>query len=71
MAGAPLDALALVALGFRTLSMSAAGIGPVRAAIRSATLSELESFVRSRLMAPQASLRESLRAFALDRGLAV
>ena len=71
MAGAPLDALALVALGFRTLSMSAAGIGPVRAAIRSATLSELGSFVRSRLMAPQASLRESLRAFALDRGLAV
>lgn len=71
MAGSPLDALALVALGFRTLSMSAAGIGPVRAAIRSATLSELESFVRSRVAAPQTSLRESLRAFALDRGLAV
>lgn len=71
MAGSPLDALALVALGFRNLSMSAGGIGPVRAAIRSAVLSELEPFVRSKIASPQTSLRESLRAFARDRGLAV
>ncbi len=71
MAGSPLDALALVALGFRNLSMSAGGIGPVRAAIRSAVLSELEPFVRSKVASPQTSLRESLRAFARDRGLAV
>jgi len=71
MAGSPLDALALLALGFRNLSMSAAGIGPVRAAVRSATLSELEPFVQSRLAANDTSLREILRAFARDRGLVV
>jgi phosphotransferase system enzyme I (PtsP) len=71
MAGSPLDALALVALGFRNLSMSAGGIGPVRVAIRSAVLSELEPFVLSKIASPQTSLRESLRAFARDRGLAV
>lgn len=71
MAGSPLDALALVALGFRNLSMSAAGIGPVRAAIRSATVSDLEAFVQNRLRSSEPSLRETLRAFARDRGLAV
>lgn len=71
MAGQPLDALALVALGFRNLSMSAAGIGPVRAALRSASLADLEPFVQSRLSSPETSVRESLRAFARDHGLAV
>ncbi len=71
MAGAPLDALALIALGFRNLSMSAAGIGPVRAAIRSASIAELEPFVQDRLGSAVPSLRETLRAFARDRGLAV
>lgn len=71
MAGKPLDALALIAIGFRNLSMSAAGIGPVRAAVRSAVLGDLEPFVHSLLASPKTSLRESLRAFARDRGLAV
>lgn len=71
MAGSPLDALTLIALGFRNLSMSAAGIGPVRAAIRSTVLADLEPFVQSRLASQDTSLRESLRAFARDRGLAV
>lgn len=71
MAGQPLDALALVALGFRNLSMSAAGVGPVRAALRSTTLKDLEPFVRSLLSSSKVSLRESLRAYARDRGLAV
>ena len=71
MAGRPLDALALLAIGYRRLSMSASGIGPVRAAVRSADLSELEPFVRERMTSDQGSLREKLRAFALDHGITV
>jgi phosphotransferase system enzyme I (PtsP) len=69
MAGRPLDALTLLALGYRNLSMSPGGIGPVRAAIRSVVLSEFEAFVRGLLYSDEPSLRERIRAFALDRGV--
>ena len=71
MAGKPLDALALLAIGCRNLSMSASGIGPVRSIIRSATLAEVEPFVLSLLSSDEPSVRERLRAFARDRGIAV
>ena len=71
MAGKPLDALALLAIGCRNLSMSASAIGPVRAIIRSATLAEVEQFVLDLLKSDDSSLRERFRAFARDRGIAV
>jgi len=71
MAGRPLDALALLAIGYRRLSMSASGIGPVRAAIRSVDLAELKPFVKDGLASDGKSLREKLRAFALDHGIIV
>lgn len=71
MAGNPLDALALVAIGYRNLSMSASAVGPVRAIIRSATLGDVEPFIADLLRSDDPSLRERLRAFARDRGIAV
>jgi phosphotransferase system enzyme I (PtsP) len=71
MAGKPLDALALIALGCRSLSMAASGIGPVRATIRSAKLSDIEPFVVNLIATDTSSLRERLRSFALDRGIVV
>jgi phosphotransferase system enzyme I (PtsP) len=71
MAGKPLDALALMAVGCRNLSMSASGIGPVRSIIRSAALSQIEPFVLGLLSSDESSIRERLRAFARDRGIAV
>ncbi len=71
MAGYPLDALALMALGYRQLSMSASGIGPVRATTRAVTLSEIEPFVLHLLDSNEASIRERLRAFVRDRGIAL
>jgi phosphotransferase system enzyme I (PtsP) len=70
MAGNPLDALALMGLGCRNLSMSATSIGPVRAVIRSTTLKDIQSFVLDLLNADDSSLRERVRAFARDRGIA-
>jgi phosphotransferase system, enzyme I, PtsP len=71
MAGSPLDAMALVGLGLRTLSMNAAGIGPVKAMIRSLTLAPLEEFLARHLGTPDHSLRAKLRAFARDHGVAI
>jgi phosphotransferase system, enzyme I, PtsP len=71
MAGSPLDAMALVGLGLRTLSMNPGGIGPVKAMIRSLTLAPLEEFLGLHLGAPDHSLRTKLRAFARDHGVAL
>jgi phosphotransferase system enzyme I (PtsP) len=71
MAGSPLDAMALVGLGLRTLSMNSGGIGPVKAMIRSLALAPLEEFLSHHLGAGDHSLRAKLRAFARDHGVAV
>ena len=45
MGGKPLEAVVLIALGFRGLSMSPASIGPVKAAIIATDYAAFESFV--------------------------
>jgi phosphotransferase system enzyme I (PtsP) len=71
MAGRPVEAMALVGLGFRTLSMSAPAIGPVKSMIRSLELPALQQFLAGLLDAQDHSLREKLRGFALDHGVAI
>jgi phosphotransferase system enzyme I (PtsP) len=71
IAGQPLEALALVALGFRHLSMSASGIGPVRAMVRSLKFDAARSYVATLLESELPSVRENLRAFARDRAVAL
>lgn len=68
MAGQPLDAMVLVGLGFRTLSMAPASVGPVKAMIRSLDVSALAEFIRSLEGIPAHSLRGKLHDFARDRG---
>ena len=66
MGGQPLEALALLALGFRSLSMSPASIGPVKAMILATDLAAASGFVTSLLDAPDGSpsLRAPLLRFA-------
>ena len=71
MAGRPLEAMALVAIGFRRLSMSASSIGPVKAMVRSLDLAEIAPYLIGLLDRPDASLRGRLAAFARDRRIAV
>jgi phosphotransferase system enzyme I (PtsP) len=71
MAGQPLDAMALVGLGFRSLSMNPTGIGPVRTMLRSLDLGPLQELLRRKIDDPVHSLRPILRAFARDRGVMV
>jgi phosphotransferase system enzyme I (PtsP) len=68
MAGQPLDAMVLVGLGFRTLSMGPASIGPVKAMIRSLDCAALAEFIRSLPDVSAQSLRGKFHDFARDRG---
>jgi len=69
MAGRPLEALALVALGFRRLSMAPNAVGPVKEMLRSADIAATASFLRGLLDIPDRSLRGRLLAFARDRSI--
>jgi phosphotransferase system enzyme I (PtsP) len=69
MAARPLDAMALMGIGFRTISMSPPAVGPIKATIRGLRLAALETFVASLCNGRQRSVREQLRAYAIDHGV--
>ncbi len=71
MAGRPVEAMALLAVGVRSLSMSPGSIGPVKAMIRSLDLKEATGFVTSVLSMPDRPLRETLRLFAADHQIEI
>jgi phosphotransferase system, enzyme I, PtsP len=66
MAGRPVEALALLAIGVRSLSMAPGAIGPVKAMIRSLDLNEATGFMNAALSQPDRPMRETLRLFAFD-----
>jgi phosphotransferase system enzyme I (PtsP) len=69
MAARPLDVMALLGIGFRAISMSPPAVGPIKATIRGVRLAALESFVTSLCTGRQRSVREQLRAYAIDHGV--
>ncbi len=69
MAGRPLDAMALLGLGLRTLSMQPGQIGPIKMMIRSMHLGEVAAFVDRLCGRTDHSLRTRLSAFAAERGI--
>ena len=71
MAGRPVEALALLAIGVRTLSMSPGAIGPVKAMIRSLDLNEVTGFMNAALTQPDRPMRETLRLFAADHAIEI
>ena len=71
MAGDPLEAMALVGLGFRALSMAPSSIGPVKAMIRSLDVPALVEFIGSLSEVSTRSLRGKFHDFARDRGIVV
>ncbi|MFQ5972612.1 MAG: phosphoenolpyruvate--protein phosphotransferase [Alphaproteobacteria bacterium] len=66
MAGQPLEAMTLVGLGFRSLSMAPASVGPVKAMTRSLDAGSLAAYVDRLKALPVHSVRARLRAFAQD-----
>lgn len=71
MAGQPLEAMALVGLGYRALSMTASSVGPVRTMVRSLHAAPTGEFLRSLLDGSEHSLRGRLRAYARDHEIRI
>jgi len=71
LAGKPISAMALLGLGYRSISMSPASIGPVKAMLRELPLGELQTFFEENLTGNTARMpmRALLQAFADDRGI--
>jgi phosphotransferase system, enzyme I, PtsP len=70
--GKPLEAMALIGLGYRRLSMSAASIGPVKAMILDLDANGVAAFLDRELAASgmSESLRPALTRFAEQHGIA-
>jgi phosphotransferase system enzyme I (PtsP) len=70
--GRPLEAMALIGIGYRAFSMTPASIGPVKAMLLELNVSELENTMSTLLGASEkGSLRPALAAFAAAHGLPV
>jgi phosphotransferase system enzyme I (PtsP) len=71
MAGRPIEAMALVALGFRSVSMAPASVGPVKAMILSLDAGALREKMDEWLETKTTSLREDLKHFAAEKGVQI
>ena len=63
-AGRPVDAMALIGLGLRSISMGAASVGAVKMMVRSLNVSALQDFMEGFYDSPEHSLRNALIEFA-------
>jgi len=69
LASQPLEAMALIGIGYRSLSLSAGSYDAVKLMLRSLHVGALTSFMDTLLDLPDRSLRPRLSAFARDRGV--
>jgi phosphotransferase system enzyme I (PtsP) len=69
IAGRPLEAMALLGLGYRNFSMSVETLGPVKEMALSTDIGKLKDFVRGLCESRDHSVREQLRAFARDHSI--
>ena len=68
-AGRPLEALALIGLGYDRLSMPATSLGIVKEMILSVNFEKLRDFVNSLLARENVDFRQELLGFAQDNGI--
>lgn len=71
MASNPIEALALIGLGYRNLSSSGASYGKVKGMIRSVNTEEIADYMKLLLKSTRNSLRPQLIAYAYDHGIEI
>ena len=71
MAANPLDAMALIGLGFDSISVQPNAVGPIKAMIRSLDARLLGQYLDSLCGLSQHSLRGNLRSFAKDHAIKI
>ena len=64
MGGRPLEAMALIGLGIEALSITPAGVGPIKAMVRSLDASAIRTRVETLLQKPPKSMRKALSDWA-------
>ncbi len=67
MGGRRLEALALLGLGIRRLSITPAAVGPIKELVRKVDLGEISAAMNAWLAVPPPNLREALLAWAAER----
>jgi phosphotransferase system enzyme I (PtsP) len=71
MAGHPLEAMALIGLGFRSISMSPASIGPVKSMVLSLDVGAVQRWLAVNMQVSDGSLRGGLKRFAEEHGVEI
>ena len=71
MAGKPIEAMALIGLGFRSISMAPASVGPVKAMVLSLDVSDLWVRLQELLAGKATTVREELRSYAAEKGVQI
>jgi len=71
MGGRRLEALALLGIGFRRLSITPAAVGPIKELVGKVALEEISAAMDEWLADPSCNLRESLSQWAADRDIEV
>ena len=73
LASKPIGALALVAIGYRSFSLSPSAVGPVKAMLLDLNAGKAAALMQPLIDSPSGSLpiRERLKAFAAEEGLQI
>ncbi|MDY4885757.1 MAG: phosphoenolpyruvate--protein phosphotransferase [Alphaproteobacteria bacterium] len=71
MAGTPIEAMVLIGLGFRKLSMAGSAFGNVKKMVRTLRVQDITDYVQTLLKSPKRTLRPQLSAYAHDHGIAI
>lgn len=71
MASNPIEALALIGLGYRNISCSGSSFGKVKSMIKSVKVDEIEDYVNELLKSSQKTLRHQLISYANDHGIEI
>ena len=73
LAGRPVEAITLVALGFENLSMPVTGIGPVKAAILALDAEKLKNLITPLISVDSrlSTVRAHVREFCLNEGIPI
>ncbi len=71
MGGRRLEALALMGIGIRRLSITPASVGPIKELVRKVDLAEIGEAMTGWLSVPPPSLREALTGWAEARGIEI
>lgn len=69
MASKPLEAMALIGIGFTSLSMTPAALGAIKAVVRTMNQKEVADYLKTQLSLPSATIRDKLKSYAMDHDI--